>query len=301
MDANSVGTPNMSQEGAVEKATDSSSRAMQLLRRHPLISFFLMAYAISWTYVIAFLIVWPLPDTIVTDTPELLGPIVGGFVMTAVMSGRTGVRQLLRRFVMWRVRGVWYLYALLVIPALYFIGVALVPGALGSFKVPSLTVSLLYPVLFLVVLVLDGPLLEEPGWRGFALPRLQTRWGPLLGTVILGIMWAGWHAPQYFTKTFAAANGGLSVSGVIVFLLAVVSFSVLITWAFNNTGGSLLIAILIHTAINFTQGLTSDLFPAAAYNEVAPVAVFGAAAVTIVVATRGRLGFRRPDNQVRTA
>ncbi len=301
MDANSVGTPNMSQEGVVEKATDSSSRAMQLLRRHPLISFFLMAYAISWTYVIAFLIVWPLPDTIVTDTPELLGPIVGGFVMTAVMSGRTGVRQFLRRFVMWRVRGVWYLYALLVIPALYFIGVALVPGALGSFKVPSLMVSLLYPVLFLVVLVLDGPLLEEPGWRGFALPRLQTRWGPLLGTVILGIMWAGWHAPQYFTKTFAAANGGLSVSGVIVFLLAVVSFSVLITWAFNNTGGSLLIAILIHTAINFTQGLTSDLFPAAAYNEVVPVAIFGAAAVIIVVATRGRLGFRRPDDQVRTA
>ena len=60
-------------------------------------------------------------------------------------------------------------------------------------------------------------------------------------------------------------------------------------------------AILIHTAINFTQGLTSDLFPAAAYNEVVPVAIFGAAAVIIVVATRGRLGFRRPDNQVRTA
>ena len=219
---------------------------MQLLRRHPLISFFVMAYAISWTYVIVFLIVWPLPDTIVTDTPELLGPVVAGFVMTAVMSGRAGVRQLLRRFVMWRVNGAWYLYALLAIPALYVIGVALVPGALGSFKAPSLTMSLLYPVFFIVVLVLDGPLLEEPGWRGFALPRLQARWGPLVGTVILGIMWGSWHAPQYFTKTFAAANGGLSVSGVIVFLLATVIFSVLITWAFNNTGGSLLIAPYPH-------------------------------------------------------
>src|SRR5260370_5361662 len=225
MDANSVGTPNMSQAGLVEKASDPGSRVMQQLRRQRLISFFVIAYAISWTYVIVFLIVWPLPDTIVTDTPELLGPIVAGFVMTAVLSGRTGVRQLLRRFVMWRVRGVWYLYALLGIPALYFIGVALVPGALGSFKVPSLTVSLLYPVLFLFVLLLDGPLLEEPGWRGFALPRLQTRWGPLLGTVILGIMWAGWHAPQYFTKTFAAANGGLSASGVNVVLLVVLRFS----------------------------------------------------------------------------
>src|SRR5437867_3682939 len=124
MPANPVGTPNMSQATAVEQSTDSSSRAMQLLRRHPLISFFVMAYAISWTYVIVFLIVWPLPDTTVTDTPELLGPVVAGFVMTAVMSGRAGVRQLLRRFVMWRVHAVWYLYAVVAIPALYLIAVA---------------------------------------------------------------------------------------------------------------------------------------------------------------------------------
>jgi len=287
-----AGQVEMSQAAIAERSTDSFSRAVQLLRRHPLISFFVMAYAISWTYVIVFLIVWPLPDTIVTDTPELLGPVVAGFVMTAVMGGRAGVRQLLRRFVMWRVPAAWYVYALVAIPALYFIGVALVPGALGSFKAPSLSMWLLYPVLFIVVMVLDGPLLEEPGWRGFALPRLQARWGPLVGTLILGVMWGAWHAPQYFTKTFAAANGGLSASGVIVFLLAAVIFSVLITWAFNHTAGSLLIAILIHTAINFTQAFTSDLFPAAAYNEVVPVAVFGAAAVLVVVATRGRLGFK---------
>jgi uncharacterized protein len=282
----------MSQAAIAEHSADTTSRAVELLRSHPLISFFVMAFAISWAYVIAFLIVWPLPDTIVTDTPELLGPVVAGFLMTAVMGGRTGVRQLLRRFVMWRVRAVWYLYALVAIPALYFIGVALVPGALGSFKAPSLSIWLLYPVLFIVVMVLDGPLLEEPGWRGFALPLLQVRWGPLVGTLILGVMWGAWHAPQYFTKTFAAANGGLSASGVIVFVLATVSFSVLITWAFNHTAGSLLIAILIHTAINFTQAFTSDLFPAAAYNEVVPVAVFGTAAVIVVIATRGRLGFK---------
>src|SRR6266566_3336191 len=218
----------MSQAALVERSTDSSSLVVvRLLRRHPLISFFVMAYAISWTYVIVFLVVWPLPDTIFTDTPELLGPVVAGFVMTAVMSGRTGVRQLLRRFVMWRVRGVWYLYALVGIPAIYFIGVVLVPGALGSFKAPSLTASLLYPVLFLVVLVLDGPLLEEPGWRGFALPRLQTRWGPLLGTVVLGVLWAAWHFTEYLTDPgFAATNGGLTPQGLGVFVLAEVSFSI---------------------------------------------------------------------------
>jgi membrane protease YdiL (CAAX protease family) len=270
-----------------------SDRALRLLRRHPLISFFVLAYAISWTYVLVFLVAWPLPDTIVTDTPELLGPVVAGFVMTAVMSGKAGVRQLLKRFVLWRVGTVWYLLALLGIPALYFVSIALVPGAIASFKAPAQSMALLYPVLFLVVMILDGPLLEEPGWRGFALPRLQQRWGPLAGTVILGLLWGTWHAPQYLTPTFSAANGGLTASGVIVFLVAAVSFSVIITWAFNHTRASLLIAILLHTSINFTQALTSDLFPAAAYNEVAPVAVFGFAALVIIVATRGRLGYVR--------
>ncbi len=281
----------MSEAAGTTLTEGFSDGVLRLLRRHPLISFFVLAYAISWTYVLVFLVVWPLPDTIVTDTPELLGPVVAGFVMTAVVSGKAGVRQLLRRFVLWRVGTVWYLLALLGIPALYFASIVLVPGAIASFKAPALSMAIIYPVLFLVVMVLDGPLLEEPGWRGFALPRLQQRWGPLAGTVILGLLWATWHAPQYLTPTFSAANGGLNPTGVIVFLVDVVAFSVIITWAFNHTRASLLMAVLLHTSINFTQGLTSDLFPAAAYNEVAPMAVFGLAALVIIVATRGRLGY----------
>jgi uncharacterized protein len=261
------------------------------IRHHPLVSYFVMAYAISWTYVLVFLVLWPLADTIVTQTPQLFGPILAAFVLTAVMSGKAGVKQLLQRFVLWRVGTVWYLFALVGVPAIYFLGIAFVPGGLGSFKAPTATMSLLYPVLFFVVLVLDGPLLEEPGWRGFALPRLQERWGPLAGSVILGVLWAAWHAPQYLLPSFASENGGFTPSGLGVFALAAISFSVIITWVFNHTRGSLLLAILLHTAINFSQGLTSDLFPAARFNEVVPVVAFGLTAFAIVVVTRGRLGY----------
>jgi membrane protease YdiL (CAAX protease family) len=269
---------------------------VDLLRRFPLLSFFVIAYTISWTYVLVFRVAWPLPDTLITDTPELLGPVLSGFLMTAVLSGSSGVRQLLRRMVSWRLKARWYLVAFLAVPALYVCGLALVPGAIASYTAPTGGRLMLYPVLFLVVAIFDGPLLEEPGWRGFALPRLRERRGPVAGTVILGLLWGSWHAPQYLTPTFSADNGGLSLSGVTVFLAAAVSISIIITWVFNHTGASVLMAILIHTCINFSQALTSDLFPSAAYNEVGPVAVMSLAAAALIVATRGRLGYRPPSD-----
>jgi uncharacterized protein len=151
--------------------------------------------------------------------------------------------------------------------------------------------------LFFYIVVLGGPLFEEPGWRGFALPRLQRRSAPVAAAVVLGILWAIWHATEYLDPEFARANGGLTLSGAGVFLLAAVCFSIIIAWVFNHTGGSILIAILLHGSINFSQGLTSDLFPKAAFNEVGPVAAFTVTALIIVVATRGRLGYSRTDDR----
>ena len=88
------------QAANAQATTRTAGGFVQLLRRYPLVSYFVMAYAISWFYVIAFEIVWPLPDTIVTDVPLLLGPVGAGFVMTGVVAGRAGVKQLLRRLVL---------------------------------------------------------------------------------------------------------------------------------------------------------------------------------------------------------
>jgi uncharacterized protein len=174
----------------IQTAT-SPSRLLALIQHHPLVSFFLLAYALSWGYELLFIGLLRLPISI----PELFGPIVAGFVMTALIEGRPGVRRLLSRFVLWRVNVRWYVFVLVGIPAVFVLAIIVVPGALGSFKVPSLAGWLLYPLFFLAVLLIGGPLLEEPGWRGFALPRLQERWGPVIGSLILGVLWAVWHFP----------------------------------------------------------------------------------------------------------
>jgi len=266
-----------------------------LLRRQPLVWFFVIAFAWTWAFVIVFLILLPLPDIIVRTTPGDLGPLIAAIVMSAVVAGRTGVKQLLKRTMQWRIARGWYAFALIGMPLLYIASIAVVPGALASFKAPDLTTVLMYPVFYIVLLAVGGPLTEEPGWRGFALPRLQQKWGPLVGTIIVGLMWAAWHLPNYFRPDWAAVNGGLSFTGVATFAVAAVSMSTIITWAFNHTRGSILIAILIHASLNFSQGLTGELFPAAKNNEVAPVIALAVVAVVLAIGTRGRLGYPGPE------
>jgi len=262
-----------------------------LLKRQPVISFVVIAFAWTWAYVILFLIVFPIPDNPVRTLPGDLGPTIGALVMTAVLAGRAGVVRLLKQLVHWRVGLVWYAFALIGLPLMYIVSIALVPGALASYKPLSLGDLALLPVLYLFLGITGGPLTEEPGWRGFALPRLQQRWGPLVGTAIVGVIWAAWHLPNYFRPDWAAFNGGFTLSGVAVFAIFAVSFSMVMTWVYNGTGGSLLMAVLLHSSINFSQGLTGVMFPAARNNEVAPLVAIVIIAVVLIVATRGRLGY----------
>lgn len=268
-----------------------------LLGRRPLLSFYVIAFAWTWAFVIVFLILFPIPDIIIRTTPGDLGPLIAALVMSWVVAGRPGVRELLGRIVRWRFHPGWYALAFLGIPAVYVASIMLVPGATASFKAPSLGDILLYPILYVVLGSIGGPLTEEPGWRGFAFPRLQHRWGPLLGVLIVGLLWSAWHLPNYFRPDWASVNGGLSFSGIAVFTLAALAFSVIIGWAYNGTGGSVLIAVLCHASVNFSQGLTGDMFPAAKNNEVAPVIGFVIVALAIVFATRGRLGYSTAESK----
>ncbi len=263
------------------------------LRRHPLIGYFLLANGISWLTLLVLGGLLALPAGLVVAL-FTVGPTVAAATVTVVVDGRAGLRLLLRRVVLWRVGLRWYLVALLGIPLIILLAALILPGALASFR-PMAPVRWLvtYVIVFVVDGIAGGPLFEEPGWRGFALPRLQAQLGPLGGTLLLGVLWGIWHLPQfYLVPAWAAESGGLSPTTVGVFLLMVLALAPLMTWLFNHTRGSALLAILAHASVNTAQvAMVNPLFPSAANNDVNLLLAFGAVALVLILVTRGRLGY----------
>jgi uncharacterized protein len=200
------------------------------LRRHPLIGYFLLANGLSWLILLGLGGLLNLPVALVVLL-FTVGPTAAAVIMTAVVDGRTGLRRLLRRVVLWRVGLRWYLVALLGIPLVLLLATLLLPGALASFRpVSPVHVLVTYVIVFVLAGIPGGALLEEPGWRGFALPRLQAQLGPLGGTLLLGVLWGVWHLPQYvLVPAWAAESGGLNPASVGAFLLMVLALAPIMT------------------------------------------------------------------------
>jgi uncharacterized protein len=171
-----------------------------------------------------------------------------------------------------------------------------VPGGLASLQLLGPGYVLTYLVTFVFVAVLGGPLFEEIGWRGFALPRMQPLQGPLVGSLILGLLWALWHLPEFMVPTWAASSGGSSPLAIVKFVLFAITSTIILTWVFNNTKGSVLMAILVHASIDVPFLPFSVLLgPSEAMNGM--LLGFGAVALVIVALTRGRLGYQHYEQE----
>ena len=272
------------------------------MQQHPMFSFFFMAYALSWIVFIPYVLA---ERGILKGNftffyiLHTFGPAIAAIVMTSILTGRTGLQNLRQRIRQWRAPWQWYLFLLVGIPALVMIGIILQPGAMEGYK--GFTTSLLvrYPF-YLITAFLGVGLGEETGWRGFALPQMQKQYSPLWGTLLLGVLWSCWHLPDFLT----ASKGGGAGTSLIAFLAnfsiftaGVVSLSVIMTWIYNHTQGSLFIAILAHASVDAPEvaGWTA-LFPAVSMiglHWALPIA-FGLPALLIILLTRGRLGYK-PD------
>jgi len=219
-----------------------------------------------------------------------LGPIASAFVVTAVADGRPGLRRWTSRLARWRVSWRWYALALLGVPTVMLAAGALFSG--GEVHSPtSFAVAAYLPGLALQM-VTTG-LGEEPGWRDFALPRLQWQLGPLRAVFVLGPLWGIWHLPLFLTDWGGWPDAHWTQP--VVFLVFCTAFSVVMSWVFNRTGESLPIAMLMHVSVNdFASILWADMFPSLdADRAMLAMTVVAVAAGTVVLAgTRGRLGYR---------
>jgi membrane protease YdiL (CAAX protease family) len=229
-----------------------SVAASEFVDRYGLALFFALAYLFSWS-------VWSLESRVENGGLVIwlgsAGPALAAVLVAALSRGRQGLEDLLSRLFVWRVGVKWYLIALFLVPAagLGIAGgcvltgnlTAHLPGAEAWRDTLGLQLVGIGSAVALGTLISVG---EELGWRGFALPRLQERVHPLASSAIIGLLWGVWH----FNGLLGGQAEAVSLQDALFFLLGTVSVSVIYTWLFNNTRGSVLIACLFHAVYDVT-------------------------------------------------
>ena len=307
-------------------ATHSQSTTTPILTRlissHPLIAFFIIAFAGTWIAMLPLVLaqngVGLLPYTIPEIGPyppsywfaalgALFGPTLASFTVTAITTGKAGVQQLLRRYVIWRVGLRWYFLVLVGVPLIQlafssvFLGIAPLTALIQQW--PLYFTTFLPNVLIIAVAV---QIWEEGGWSGYAVPNLQKRFGALRATFILGPLWAFWHLPAFFVpgQLFQSKVGALTMVAYMVLLIFVATLTrMMMTWVFNNTKGSILIAILLHASLDASNSANAFIKHLLTASQIGGYGLGAAllfplvAAVLLLILTKGRLSYK-PDRVV---
>ncbi len=225
------------------------------IRKHPLISFFIVTYAIMFTVLFGYYFMdpsRPLQQWSLAWFVSIFSPTITAVFLSWIIGGKAEVKRLLSGFTRWNVGWRWYLAAgfLLLGPLAVALIFSIFTPAEGL--KPGITLPILLgEVLFKLF---SGPLGEEAGWRGFALPRLQQKFSALVSSLILGVIWTFWHLPLLFLA--GASRIGMPFP---FYLLLVVTLAVYFTWLYNNTRGSLMITVLAHFSFNLTATLITGM------------------------------------------
>jgi len=244
-------------ESKTVQTLSTHSRFVLWLKHYQLLAFFVLTYGITWGgWFLLFALQSDLlpfrldPNSLATILLFRLsgwGPAIAAVVLTALIGGKHGLREFFSRFVRWRVGPGWYAAALFSFLVITLIVLALSPLLIGTLPGSPYMSSWYSPILLflpgVLVATAKAALPEEPGWRGYALPRLLSRYNALLAGLLLGLIWGVWHLPIYI----------LSADSPVNFLLLVAQstgLSILITWVYLHTKGSILISILFHGAID---------------------------------------------------
>jgi membrane protease YdiL (CAAX protease family) len=267
------------------------------MKRRPLLAYFAITFGLTWGLGACFFL-FPAQLTAVFGKVSVTNPLfilavyaptISAIVVTSFIDGASGIRRLLARFLRWRIGIRWYLAILVGIPMLSVIAVLLnaaftrtplsidhwyqlfLLGPTGHWIVDAAAAGGLWSVVRVLLgsfFADPGPLGEELGWRGFALPRLLKDRSALSAGIILGIIWGVWHLPAFLI-------GGTPQNSMSfpLFMIGAIGISVLMTWAFKGTGGSVLATALIHWTFNTCSDLSRM-----------PLAIFSVGLIVIAAA-----------------
>jgi membrane protease YdiL (CAAX protease family) len=225
------------------------------IRRHndSLLAFFALTFAITWGLALL-LVLFPATikawfGAVSVSNPLFIlavaGPSMAASILTLHRAGWLGLLELYRRLIQWRFGVQWYALLLLGTPLVVFC-ISRVAGTKVIYDLSTPTLLMLHLLNELIL----GPLGEELGWRGFALPRLLERYSPFKASLLLGIIWGAWHLPSFFV-----AGLPQSQLAIPMFMLGALCLSMLATWIFLHTGHSVLATVLFHFAVNSSMNI----------------------------------------------
>lgn len=251
-------------------------------RTRELLLFFLFAYVLSWAVMIPMVVFeWPIQLTI----PATFGPCLAALIVQRLSAGN------FRAFRFWgsfKRTTLASCFGVLLVVVTYVVLPAVVTAPASKLNWRAFIALSVYHYSVL----LAGPLGEEFGWRGFALPRLEHRFGPIVGTIVLAIFWASWHLPLFFKR-------GWTTAPFWVYFLLVASLGFIFTVAVNYARFAVFPAILIHAAFNAGSRILNGLFatvqPVSRIPFELVMALCGlAVALVLMIITRGSLGYPKP-------
>ena len=233
--------------------------------RPRLLAFFALAFAWSWTW-------WLLAPAIEAHSALAAGVLscLGGFgpgvaalAVVGYGGGRAALRAWLGRCLQWRIGGRWFAFAFFLPLALMGLAAAMQVALGGTLRSSPVAGHLpLAAANLVLILLLGGPLGEELGWRGYALPALQTRHGWRVASLILGAVWGLWHLPLFFV-----ADTLQSQIPLLPFFLSTVALSVVFAWLFNRSRASVLPALVLHTAVNWWAWVVPGFLVAGSFRQ----------------------------------
>ncbi|GGY86980.1 CPBP family intramembrane metalloprotease [Cellvibrio zantedeschiae] len=278
-----------------------------MLLNKKLIVFTLVTYLVSWACWLP--IINALPADVFKSSANVLllfllgayAPSLVGITLTYFYERGQGLKALFKRAFSVRVGAAPFLAAIVTGPILYTVATIFYVAFGGDVGAVNYGLLPWIPVVF-VVPVVFGPLAEEFGWRGFALPQLDHKNKVVAASLIVGLIWALWHAPLFWAATGTAISGfPVAASSIALFFGMVIGASFLHTWLFNRANGSVFIAIMLHLSMNACGTITNMLFPEMSLEQKFDLYEYFVLAIWLLVVAVGLLKLKSRNNVLKSA